>query len=87
MYIFIFKFSCELLFVLFMQHILKNILLYKEIEFLASKNFKNRKNDVMMALAYANVDYEMSDPKTLEEDAKKFQEWKNSNRVCLMTLK
>ena len=29
----------------------------------------------------------MTDPKPLEEDAKKFQAWKNSNRVCLMTLK
>ena len=37
----------------------------------------------MMALANANVDYDMIE----EVDTKKFQEWKISNRVCLMTLK
>ena len=41
----------------------------------------------MMTLAYANVDCAMTDPKPPKEDATKFQEWKNSNRVCLITLK
>ena len=29
----------------------------------------------------------MIDPKPPEEDTKQFQEWKMSNRLCLMTLK
>ena len=41
----------------------------------------------MMILAYASVDCAMIDPKPQEEDAKKFQEWKTSNRVYLITLK
>ena len=41
----------------------------------------------MIALAYANVDSAMTDPKPPEEDVKEFQAWNTSNRVCLMTLK
>ena len=41
----------------------------------------------MIALAYANVDTAMNNPKPPEEDAKKFQAWNTSNRACLMTLK
>ena len=41
----------------------------------------------MKALAYANVDCAVIDPKLLGADTKKFQEWKTSNRVCLMTLR
>ena len=41
----------------------------------------------MIALAYANVDSCMIDPKPPEEDVKQSQAWKTSNRVCLMTLK
>ena len=43
---------------------------------LTSTHFKNWKNDVMIALAYANVDSTMTDPKPPEEDAKKSQAWK-----------
>ena len=38
-------------------------------------------------VTYANVDSAMTDPKPPEEDAKQFQAWKTSNRVCLITLK
>ena len=65
------NFSCEPLFVLLMQYIFRRI----------------RKNDAMIALAYANVDSEMTDPKPPDEDTKQFQEWNTSNRVCVMTLK
>ena len=41
----------------------------------------------MITLAYANVDSAMTDPKTPKENAKQFQAWNTSNRVCLMTLK
>ena len=44
---------------------------------MTSRNFKNWKNDVMIALAYAKVDYAMTE----------YQAWKTSNRICLMTLK
>ena len=54
---------------------------------MTSKNFKHWKRDVMIALAYANVDTSMTDPKPPEEDAKTFQAWNTSNRVCLMTMK
>ena len=57
------------------------------VPILTSTNFKHWKSDVMIALAYANVDSAMNDPKPPEEDAKKFQAWNTSNRVCLMTLK
>ena len=57
------------------------------VPLLTSTKFENWKNDVMIALAYANVDYAMTDPKTPEENAKKVQAWNTSNRVCLMTLK
>ena len=42
---------------------------------------------MMIALAYANVDCSMTDPKPLEEDTKQFQPWKTSNIICLTTLK
>ena len=57
------------------------------VPILTSTNFKNWKNDVMIALAYANVDSAMTDPKPPEEDVKQFQAWNTSNRVFLMTLK
>ena len=41
----------------------------------------------MIALASANVDSAMTEPKPPEEDAKQFQAWNTSNRVSLMTLK
>ena len=58
-----------------MQYIQTNTSLYKEIGFLfwTSTNFKNWKNDVMIALAYANVDFAMTNPEPPEEDAKQFQ--------------
>ena len=58
-----------------------------KVPILTSKNFKNWKNDVMVALAYANADSAVSDPKPPDKDTKQFQEWNTSNRVCLMTLK
>ena len=41
----------------------------------------------MIALAYANVDSAMTDPKPPDKDTKQFQAWNTSDRVCLMTLK
>ena len=41
----------------------------------------------MIALAYANADSTMTDPKPLDIDTKQFQAWNTSDRVCLMTLK
>ena len=72
-----------------MQYIQTNTSLYKEIGFLfwTFTNFKNWKNDVMITLAYANVEIAITEPKPLEEDAKQFQAWNTSNRVCAMTLK
>ena len=46
------------------------------VPILTSPNFKNWKNDVMIALNYSNVDSAITDPKPLEEDAKKFQAYK-----------
>ena len=57
------------------------------VPILTFTNFKNWKSDVMIALAYTNVDSAMTDPKPPDEDTKQFQEWNTSNRVCLMTLK
>ena len=74
------KFSCELLFVLFMQHIQTNTSLYNEIGFL----FWLPK--ISIALAYANVDSAVTNPKPSKEDSKQSQAWKTLNRVCLMTL-
>ena len=59
------NFSCEPLFVLLMQYIFRRI----------------QNNDVMVALAYANVDSTMTDPKPPEEDKKKFEAWNTSDRV------
>ena len=59
----------------------------RQVPILTCMNFMNLKNDVMIALANANVDYAMKDTKPPEEDAKQFQSWKTSNIVCLMTLK
>ena len=50
------NFSCEPLFVLLMQYIFRRI----------------RKNDVMVALAYANVDSTMTDPKPPDKDTTQF---------------
>ena len=50
------NFSCEPLFVLLMQYIFRRI----------------RKNDVMVALAYANVDSAMTDPKPPDKDTTQF---------------
>ena len=41
----------------------------------------------MIAVAYANVGFALTDPKPLEKDDKQFQAWKTWNIVCLMTLK
>ena len=83
------KFSCELLFVLFYAAYSDEYIIVQgnRVPILTSTNFKHCKSDVMIALAYANVDIAMTDPKPPEEDAKTFQAWNTSNRVCLMTLK
>ena len=41
----------------------------------------------MIALAYANVDSAMTNPKPPNKDTKQFQAWNTLDRVCLMTLK
>ena len=41
----------------------------------------------MIALAYANVDSTMTDPKSPDKDTKQFQAWNTLDRLCLMTLR
>ena len=68
-------------------NIFKRIIQGNMVPILTSTNFENWKNDVMVALAYTNVDSAMTDPKPPDEDTKQFQAWNTSNRVRLMTLK